>query len=141
MMLPRTIDLAGERVTIREAVAGDVEFIFPTWMEAARQLRYTRRAVFNQFYEPVVRGLLEMESAVVLTKEGGTTLHAWACGRPPNLLHFAYVPFALRRHGFGRAVIESVLGGYPPTIYVTSSPLSMREHRRFVFNPYIVRAG
>ncbi len=136
-----TLDIAGERVSIRPAVEKDVQFIFPTWMEAARQLRQTRRSIFDQFYEHVVKGLLEVESAVVLTKEGGTTIHAWACGRPPNLLHFAYVPFALRDHGFGRAVIESVLGGYPKTIYVTTSPISRRDHRRFVYNPYLVRAG
>lgn len=140
-MLPKTIEIAGERLTIRDAVAEDVELIFPTWMEAARQLRHTRRAVFNQFYPNVVRGLLETESAVVLTKEGGFTIHAWACGRPPNLLHFAYVPYALRHHGFGRAVISGVLEGYPETVYVTSSPLSIRDHRRFVYNPFVMRTG
>ncbi len=140
-MLPRTLDIADEKVTIRDAVAEDVALIFPTWMEAARQLRQTRRHIFNQFYENVVRSLLETESAAVLTREGGETIHAWACGRPPNLLHFAYVPFALRHHGFGRAVIEAVLEGYPQTIYVTSSPLSIPDHRRLVYNPFVMRAG
>lgn len=140
-MLPTTLTIADERVTVRDAVADDVSLIIPTWMESARKLRHTRRAIFNQFYPHVVRGLLETESAVVLTKEGGETIHAWACGRPPNLLHFAYVPFALRGAGFGRAVISAVLDGYPDTVYVTSSPLSDRDHRRFLFNPYIMRTG
>jgi hypothetical protein len=135
--MARVIELAGQTMTLRDAGAEDVELIFPTWMEAARQLRQCNRAVFDQYYQHVVRALMETESAVVLTREGSDTIHAWACGRPPNLLHFAYVPFKLRRHGFGRAVIEAVLEGYPHIIYVTSSPLSIRDHRRFVYNPYV----
>ncbi len=137
--LPRTLELAGEQVTVREAEPYDVELIFPTWMESARQLRQTRRAVFNRFYESIVRDLLETEPAVVLTKSGGSTIHAWACGRPPNLLHFAYVPYALRNHGLGRAVIEAVLGNYPSTVWVTSSPCSIPDHKRFIYNPYVLR--
>lgn len=140
-MLPKTIEIAGALVTLRDAGVDDVGYIFSTWMEAARQLRQTRRAVFNQFYENVVRGLIESESVIALTTEGGSALHAWACGRPPNLLHFAYVPHGIRGQGFGRAVIESVLGAYPSTVYVTSSPLSIRDHRRLVYNPYVMRAG
>lgn len=135
----RTLEVAGERVSIREAVPGDVELIFPTWVAQAFNLRNVRRGVFDSFYPKVVAGLLETESAVVLTREGQDKIHAWACGRAPNLLHFAYVPFPIRKHGFGRAVIESVLEGYPDTIYVTSSPLSDRQHRRFVYNPFLLR--
>jgi hypothetical protein len=135
--LPRVVELADQRMLIREAEPEDVAYIFPTWMEAARQLRQCNRAVFDQYYQHVVRALMETEPAVVMQQEGGSAIHTWACGRPPNLLHFAYVPYKLRGAGFGRAVVEAVLGGYPSTIYVTSSPLSVRDHRRIVYNPYV----
>lgn len=124
-------------MAIRPAEAEDVSHIFPTWMEAARQLRQCNRSIFDQFYPHVVRALIETEAAVVMTLEGGQAIQAWACGRPPNLLHFAYVPFKLRSHGLGKAVISAVLEGYPPTIYVTSSPVSIRDHHRLVYNPYV----
>ena len=135
----RTLEVAGEKVSIREAIPDDVEFIFPSWVANAFHMRNTRRPVFDGFYPAFVRRLLETESAVVLTREGQDKIHAWACGRAPNLLHFAYVPFPIRHHGFGRAVIESVLDGYPATIYVTSSPLSQANHRRFLYNPFVLR--
>lgn len=137
MLLPKTLILAGERMVVRAAEPEDVSLIFPTWMESARDLRQTRLTVFNRDYPGVVRGLLETEPAVVLTREGKNTIHAWACGRAPNLLHFAYVPLHLRSNGFGRAVISAVLEGYPETIYVTSSPLAQPHHKRFVFNPFV----
>lgn len=140
-MLPKTIEIAGQRMTVRDAVADDIALIFPTWMESARDLRQTRLTIFNRFYEHVVRGLLETESAVVLTREGKNTIHAWACGRAPNLLHFAYVPVHLRGNGFGRAVISAVLEGYPETVFVTSSPLAQPHHKRFQFNPFVMRAA
>lgn len=140
-MLPQTVELHDERLVIREAVADDVSFIFPSWMECARQLRQTRRAVFDKFYPDRVRELLETEPAVVMMREGKTAIHAWACGRPPNLLHFAYVPEKLRRHGFGRAVITAVLESYPATVFVTSSPLSLPNHPRFIFNPFLTRTA
>jgi hypothetical protein len=135
----KTIDLHGERMVLKDATEHDAPFIFSSWMEEARRLRQTRLQVFNAYYPNVVQGLLETESAVVLYREGKDTIHAWACGRGPNLLHFAYVPVNLRRSGFGRAVIDTVLDGYPKTIHVTSSPLSLPHHPRFVYNPFVMR--
>lgn len=143
----KTVELHGERMVVKDATEHDVPFIFSSWMEEARRLRGNREdrgvrlVVFNAFYPHVVQSLLETESAVVMYREGKDTIHAWACGRPPNLLHFAYVPEKLRRKGFGRAVIDSVLGGYPKTIYVTSSPLSLPHHSRLIYNPYVMRTG
>lgn len=126
-------------MVVRKAEPDDVAFIFPTWMESARQLRQgiTRLGIFDSFYPDLVTRLIETEDAFVLTSEGKNTIHAWACGRGPNLLHFAYVPHKLRGEGFARAVITDVLGGYPSTIFVTASPLSLSNHARFVHNPYL----
>lgn len=135
-MTPIVVDIAGERMLIRDAIPEDVSLIFSTWIQAAKGLRQVRLSIFNSHYAPVVRRLLETEPAVVMTREGGTAIHAWACGRPPNLLHFAYVPASLRGNGFGRAVMSAVLGGYPESVYVTSSPLAIPNHRRFQFNPF-----
>lgn len=135
------VEIEGVGFVIREAVADDISLIFPTWMESARQLRNTRLAIFNAFFPAVVRSLLETERAVVATREGNNTIHAWACGRAPNLLHFAYVPANLRGRGIGRAVISGVLDGYPNTIFVTSSPLSLRHHSRYIYNPFAMRTA
>lgn len=140
-MLPKPITIHGQELLLRDATVDDVDFIFSSWMDCARTLRQTRLSVFNRFYPDVVRGLLETELAVVLTRAGSDAIHAWACGRPPNLLHFAYVPKNLQRAGFGHAVIEAVLDGYPQTVYVTSSPLALPHHQRFVYNPFIVRTA
>lgn len=140
-MLPSPVILEGERMTIRDATADDVGLIFATWMESARQLRNARLSIFDKFYPDVVRSLLETETAAVMTLEGKDAIHAWACGRAPNLLHFAYVPKNLRGHGLGRAVIDATLGGYPATVFVTATPLSNANHRRFVYNPFVMRTA
>jgi hypothetical protein len=135
------LNIGGEKMTVKEADPGDIAFVFPSWMANARQLRNTRIEIFNRFYEGVVQSLLETEPVVILTEKGKDTIHAWACGRPPNILRFAYVPDKLRGHGFGRAVISAVLRGYPETIFVTSSPLSRPHHPRFFYNPFLTRAA
>ena len=137
-MTTKTVTIEGETFTIRHALPGDVSLIFPSWMEAARELRNTRRSVFDAHYPDVVRSLLETEPAHVATW-GDDTIVAWACGRPPNLLHFAWTGYKFRGIGLGRAVIEAVLEGYPATVWVTSSPLGAPNHRRFVYNPFLRR--
>ena len=123
---------------LRSARMDDMPFIFSTWMESARQLRNTRMSIFNSHYPDLVRRLMSSEAAFVLASPASDALHAWACGRSPNLLHFAYVPHKLRGYTFGRAVISAVLKDYPKTVFVTSSPLSQPNHTRFIYNPFVL---
>lgn len=133
-----TVELQGTRLTLRRAKVDEIGLVFATWMSAARQLRgNVRLSVFNRFYPDIVHRLLETEPVVTLTREGEDTPHAWACGRPENLLHFAYVPFKLRGNGLGREVVRAVLGDYPSTVWVTASPLTIPHHARYVYNPYL----
>jgi hypothetical protein len=129
------VDIEGEAFNVREAGPSDLGFVFSTWMESAREIRQCRLSVFNTYYPDRVRELLKTEPVHVA--ERNSTLHGWACGAAPNVLRFAYVPYALRGHGLGRALIEAALGGYPGTVWVTGSPLSLPNHKRFVFNPFL----
>lgn len=137
----RTIEVGGEKFTVREAIESEMGLVFSTWMESARDLHshHVRRNVFNHSYPDLVTRLLKTEPVYVLIREGKDVPHAWACGREPNVLHFAYVPFDLRGNGLGREVINACLEGYPKMIWVTSSPLAIRNHARFVYNPFIQR--
>jgi predicted GNAT family acetyltransferase len=132
----KCIEIGGETFTLRVAAEDDRRFVFATWCAAARELRNVRRSVFDVFYPVRVQRFLS-ETPVHVLASRADTLVAWACGRESDTLHFAYVPAHLRGHGLGRAVVESVLGGYPERVWVTSSPLSIANHRRFVFNPFL----
>ncbi len=136
-----TREIADVTVTLGDMRPEDRGGVFASWMDCARQLRQTRMAVFNEYYPHIVEALLDTDRVTVCWRDGSKGWHAWACGQAPNLLHFAYVPAPLRGHGFGRAVIEHVLGGYPKTVFVTSSPLSLPNHPRFVYNPFVLRAA
>ncbi len=127
---------------VREATYEEERSVMlATWIASARQLRHMKLSVFNEFYPQFATALLLAGKNCVVTSKGKETVHAWACGAAPNVLHYAYVPHKLRGVGLGRAVIEAALGGYPKTIFVTASRLAKPHHGRFVYNPLLLRYG
>lgn len=131
--------VAGVTFRAREMTLPDRNVVFATWMRSARQsLERTKHVAFDVFqrsYPGFVEGLLDTQRTVVLYRESDpAVVHAWACGRAPDVLHWAYVPFRLRGEGVGRAAVTALLGSYPQRIDVTTR---VRGSDRWVFNPFV----
>jgi hypothetical protein len=130
------VELGGHAFLVREMAPGDRKAIVNTWFPSARDVRNVPVSVFHRHYPAVIAACLDGARTVVLYREAAPeTVHAWACGEGPDLLHWAYVPRPLRGVGMGRAAIRAALGGYPDRVHV-SSPFKPRTHPRFLFNPF-----
>jgi GNAT superfamily N-acetyltransferase len=99
-------------------------YVACTWARGQRYGLRTREAF--RFVNRVIEG-----GADIVCLANDETVHAWAASGP-DVLHYVYVPPELRRKGFARRLITSLLGEYPERINVTHRwPF---ESSRFRFN-------
>jgi hypothetical protein len=128
-------------ITIREydgTRRGERGFVISTWH---RSYGHTRagvdRSVYGAEQGDLVERILDADhtrTVVACSGKNDDTLHAWACGRPPALLHYAYVPPELRRDGLATRLIAHLLGGVREQIDATHQWPFLGP--RFRFNPY-----
>lgn len=123
----------------REARASDMAWIHATWIHSyVGQTGARKRASHFAGARRWIQSIVETRPRFVVLGSGpdGDTLHAWACAAPPNRLHYAYVPLALRGEGLGRRVIDVALGSVSPVLCSFRWPHG--EHARFVFSRFEV---
>lgn len=137
-----TVDVAGESFGLRRMRESDRNAVFASWMRSAREelkeTKYVSLEVFQRSYQPFVETLLDTERTIVLYRPASPgVVHAWACAGGPDILHWAYVPWLIRGHGFGRAVMTAALAGYPKKIW-TTTPVGRVDQGRFSFNPFMI---
>jgi GNAT superfamily N-acetyltransferase len=86
-------------------------FVIETWLRTYRRIFRVRGLDRARWYEgqrDVALGLVHLVR-VAVRPSAPHTVHAWVCGEP-GTLHYVYVAHALRRHGVGRALIETIVG-------------------------------
>ena len=116
-------------MTPRAMNASDRRFVAPTWALSSSYDGLSKASRFK-----LVDRMLDGGAPVIVLAEGAT-VHAWACGEA-GVLHYAYCPPELRRHGIVRRLITSLFGEYPEHIATTHEwPW---ESRRFVFRPHLM---
>lgn len=106
---PVFLEWQGERLLLRPVTTTDRAFVFATWMRSYRQ---TKSSVeYEQYHRCQVRRVERLwdTAHVVCREQAPETIHAWICGGP-GLLHYVYVPPALRRRKLARTVITAHCG-------------------------------
>lgn len=129
-------------LSTRDWTPDDESFVMSTWTDSYRYgLRDRERGAgmprFRRFYvEPILR---QSPRVVVLCSPGEPrALHGHAVATPSGLA-WVYVTKDLRGHGYGRQLIDAVLGTYPDEV-----PVHFRwpwPSTRFVFRKFDRRAA
>lgn len=139
----KTITIDGEAIALREAEPDDASYVIQTWVRSYRPNSRIASEIYDKGHDNLVRNILRTTRVVVACNpDAETAILGWACGQP-GLLHYAYVPAALRHKGLARELIREAIGGYPARIEVSHrlppgkfTPAKERGFPRFIFNPY-----
>lgn len=102
-------DWDAEGMTLRGMGAGDVAFVYSTWLQSY-QRRFRKlpdRKYFKAQRERVDR--IVQATRIACLPGAESTIHGYVCGGP-GLLHYVYVPFELRQQGLARWMVARVCG-------------------------------
>ena len=107
-------------------------YILSTWVKSYEA--QARRQGIREFYSKHEGAVAERlwQDCLVLTDDGGFTVHGWVCGREGGSLYHCYVVPELRRLRIATRLIEMATGGLKE--YARPWPYS--AHARV--NPYLL---
>ncbi len=119
----------------RSAHPGDIPYVLATWIRSyGRQFSAARRGpVLDKFRHEYVDRVMAADPHIVMlcSPEKHSALHGYSISTNGHLA-WVYVAKDLRRNGYAREAITSVLRGYPDRIVVNWRwPF---ESTRFVLN-------
>lgn len=128
-------------VLLRLGVPDDRAFVLATWVRSYEPRTHgsVRRDVYLEHQGKLAERLLEASPLIIACSPSHeSTIHGWCCAdNALAVLHYAYVPPALRGLGLARSLILASFGAYRPRI--ETSHRWPWASTRFVYNPY--RAG
>ncbi|HMY78972.1 MAG TPA: hypothetical protein PLT98_09515 [Thauera aminoaromatica] len=108
-----TFELAGVALRVRDMMQDRIDrgFVASRWRNSysAQRAGVDREAYLAQ-WKLIDRLLDRAIVKVVCDAEVPTTIHAFAVGERPDVLHYAYTVPALQGHGLARAAIQETLG-------------------------------
>jgi GNAT superfamily N-acetyltransferase len=116
---------------LREMTPRDRRYVVPTWALSSKYDGLNKAKRFR-----LVDQMLADGARVVVLATNDITVHAWAAATG-DVLHYVYVPPALRGHGLARRLITALLGRYADAIQTTHPWPGQRA--RFLFTPHADR--
>ncbi len=126
-------------------------FVYSTWVNSHvySQPDRERSAVRARFKATYVDPILSCGPRIVVlcSPDAPTTLHGHCILGSRDDVHWVYVAFPLRGHGYGKFLLTHAIGGYPAIITVTSrwpwasERFQFRKYERERIRPEAVGGG
>lgn len=131
------VQLDGETLTVRPMRDEESAEVQRLWLHSYKSHSKVNATVYDSNQPALIARLIAAHGASIVSSGTlDTTILGWACGVPHGPLHYAYVPFELRRNGIARMAIMAALEEYPSRIEVTHKFHGRINSHRFVHNPY-----
>lgn len=134
-------------VTFRPPTNEDLNFIVNSWLKSYRE---AQPAVPNaQYYEGQKRLILDLlsrcDTVLAVDPEAPSHVLGYLCYErgSPDVIHFVYVKFALRRNGLASLLVERAGISLPCIVTHITKPAGMRLFTdmagQFIYDPYATR--
>ena len=126
---------ADDPLRVRWLEESDRAFVASTWINSYKEISSLAPSVVKK-HPAIVDMILDGagDVFVLCSKDREKVLHGFVAGSARKHLHYVFVAKDLRKRGFARRLVISMLDGYRDSIECShESPI-----KRFVYNPFLL---
>ncbi len=134
--------------SIRKAKAGDIEFIYATWLRSYKHdsplTKYTKRELFFDQHQKILDTILSndgVQTCIACDPEDEDLIFGYITFEP-KIIHFIYVKYAFRKRGIATKLLEQILNiEQCEASHLTYSLLDLwtAGKIKIEFNPYLTK--